>query len=187
MRTFTTLTTGVLLLSLVVSATAQERPGTRVLKPSELKAMSLDVMKSNGDKYLGDMRSLVADVLNGLSEARKSGDPQTVKCVTGALTTVKGLMRLSEQNGIGLQESVIANDRTKAQHEFVKLTIARNKMIELHAQAKGCGGPDAETMFEGDVVLERIFDEDLPVEDARAGLDLPVIILSMPPSSSPFF
>lgn len=188
MRACTSVLIGMVLMGFAASASAETRPaGAKVLKPSELKAMSLESMLNSGEGYLGEMRGLVTDVLKGLAEARQSGDPQSVKCVNNTLATVKGLMRLSEQNSIGLHESVIGKDRNKAQHEYVKLIIARNKMIELHAQAKGCGGPDAATAFEGAVVLDRIFDDDLPFEDARAGLDLPLIILALPPSSSPFF
>ncbi|NOZ00314.1 MAG: hypothetical protein GXP54_00295 [Deltaproteobacteria bacterium] len=187
MKNLTIVMAAVMVTAFAAQSAAQPRTNARILKPSELRTMSLSQMKTRGEKYLGEMRGLVTNVLQGLAEARQAGDPQTVKCVSDTLSTIKGLMRLSEQNGIGLSESVIANDRAKAQHEFVKMTIARNKMIELHAQAKGCGGPDVENAFEGAVVLDRIFDEDLPFEDAKAGLDLPMIILALPPSSSPFF
>jgi len=188
MNRFTFVAVSLVVLFMSASLLAQEDEGQkRMLRPGDLKAMSLEEMQGKGTQYLEDMRKLVDNVLDGLKEARASGDPQAVKCVNNALTTIKGLLRLSEQNGIGLRENVIANDRTRTQHEFVKLTIARNKMIELHAQAKGCGGPDAEMMFEGDVVVEKLFDDDLPFEVVRAGLDLPIMVLDMPPSSSPFF
>jgi hypothetical protein len=179
---------GLAVLSVAVAAMAEERkPTVTQLKPEELKAMSLEQMLDTGERAVAAMNEMVKQVLDGLEDAQGAKDFQRINCIGETLTTIKGLMRLSEQNALTLRERVIARDRPGAEHEFVKLTIARNKLIELHAQAKGCGGPAGETVFEGAPIVDRMFDADLPTEDPRAGLDLPAVQLDPPPSASPYY
>jgi hypothetical protein len=159
---------------------------TTVLKPDDLRAMSMEQMLSSGEAAVTEMNELVNQVLEGLSEAQKRNDIQRMNCVSDVLTTIKGLMRLSEQNALSLRERVIAKDRAGAEHEYVKLSIARNKVVELHAQSKGCGTPGGETVFEGAPVVDRVFDRDLPLEEGRTGLDHPAITIEPPPSASPY-
>ena len=130
---------------LLLAGTPAASPGGAVvLKPDDLKAMGLDTMLSSGESYVKEMNDLVRGVLNELGSARDGKDFQRMNCLGDVLTTLKGLLRLSEQNAITLRERVIAKDRTGAEHEFVKLSIARNKVVELHAQDKGCGSGGTE-------------------------------------------
>ena len=158
-----------------------------VLKPEELKAMSLEAMAQQGETAVQEMNELVRQVLGSLSDAQKQKDFQRMNCLGDVLTTIKGLLRLSEQNSLTLRERAIQRDRPGAEHEYVKLTIARNKVIDLHAQSKGCGGPEGETMFEGTPRVEKMFDKDLPLEEGRSGLDRPAIVIEPPPSASPYY
>ena len=144
-------------------------------------------MLSTGEIAVREMNDVVREVLDSLAEARKNNDFQRMNCVGEVLTTIKGLLRLSDQNTMSLRERVISRDRTGAEHEYVKISIARGKVLELQAQAKGCGGPSSETVFEGTPLVERNFDKDLPLEEPTAGLSQPAVTIEPPPSASPYF
>lgn len=157
------------------------------LQPEALSAIGLSEMQEMADSYLQEMNHLVSDVLALLSEAQKANDLQRVQCIQEVISSLKGMARLSEQYRISLRQAVIANDRATATQEFVKLTMARNKVREWHAQAKGCGGPAAELVFEGEPRVDRTTDSDLPEYDTRSGLDITSIWIDPPPSVSPFY
>ena len=159
----------------------------KALSPDELKAMTLEQMLSSGEKMVAEMKGKSEEILDAYAEAQKQKDFVRINCIGDSLTTMKGLMRLSEENLMSLKMKVIARDRSGAEHEFVKLSIASGKLGDMYAQAKGCGGPTGETVFEGAPVVERRFDKDLPTDDPRAGLDVMAIVLSPPPSASPYY
>ena len=74
------------------------------------------------------MRSALSDVLGRLEEARATKDVVKLNCVNEKLTQVKGLLRISEQSDVALQEAVARKDTTAAEHEYTKVTIARDKV-----------------------------------------------------------
>lgn len=86
------------------------------------------------------MRAALRDVLQKLEEARNSKDVVKLTCVNEKLTQIKGLLRISEQADVGLQEAVARNESEAANHEFTKVTIARSKVDQLRAEAEQCMG-----------------------------------------------
>lgn len=162
---------------------AQESP----LKPEELAKMSLEEMQKKADEYIREMNEMVSDVLKMLQSAQDSKDFQGIQCLNQVVGSLKGLVKLSEQNRIGLRQAVISQDRASATHEFVKIAIGRDRVRELHSQAKGCGGPGAELVLEGQPVVERKFEAGLPLYEVRAGLETPEVPLEPVPSASPFY
>jgi len=176
-------------VAMLVSVSAFAAPDGEqvVLKPEELKAMSTDAMLQSGDAAVKTINDRVTVAMAMLGEARERKDAQRMNCLSDILTTMKGLARLAEQNNQTLRERVAARDRTASEHEFVKMMIARNKVIQLHAQAKGCGGMAGETIFEGAPLVERLFDKDLPLESGSDSLWVPMITTEPPPSASPYY
>ena len=55
-------------------------------------------------------------------------------------TQVKGLLRISEQSDVALQEAVSKRDSTAAEHEYSKISIARNKVAQLRTESEQCIG-----------------------------------------------
>ncbi len=86
------------------------------------------------------MRVQLKDVLAKLEEARNSKDVVKLNCVNEKLTQIKGLLRISEQSDIQLQESVARKETSTAEHEFTKVSIARSKVDQLRAEAEDCIG-----------------------------------------------
>jgi hypothetical protein len=180
--------TVLLLAGMVIAAPAwAQNPPSPALSPEVVRAMSTDEMLRKGEKWVQETGQTIRQVLDAMAEARKQNDFQKMNCIGQALTSLKGLMKLSDQNAISLREKTIAGDRVGAEHEYAKLWIARNKVDDLLAQARGCGGPSGETVYDGTTVVEVDFDDDLPWDDGRLGLSDPLINMEPPPSASPFY
>lgn len=86
------------------------------------------------------MRSVLTEVLGRLEEARSTKDVVKLNCVNEKLTQVKGLLRISEQSDVALQEAVSKKDTTAAEHEYSKVSIARSKVEQLRNEAEQCIG-----------------------------------------------
>jgi hypothetical protein len=157
------------------------------LKPQDVQALGLDDMLAEGERSVQYMNQTARDVLDTLAVARKANDFARMNCIGTALTSIKGLLRISDQNSLSLRERVIGRDRAGAEHEFVKIRIARQKVTELLGRARSCGGPSGDTVFEGGAIVEKQFDDDLPQEDVRMALYQPVFSDLPPPSASPFY
>mgnify|MGYP000917373816 CR=1 FL=1 len=173
----------------VYAAVPKAAPGTenQSLKPQDLQAMSLEEMLSKGEKAVAEMNAVIREVLDALTAAKKTSDFAKMNCIGTALSSIKGLLRITDQNTLALREFVMGRDRAGAEHEYVKIHIAREKVRDLAAQARSCGGPSGDTVFGGQAVVEQDFSEDLPREDVRVALTQPVFSLDPPPSASPFY
>jgi hypothetical protein len=112
-------------------APAPATDASRVPDPEKLRT-SADSLTS--------MRGSLKDVLNKLEEARNSKDVVKLTCVNEKLTQIKGLLRISEQSDIQLQESVARHEVATAEHEYTKVSIARGKVEQLRAEVEQCMG-----------------------------------------------
>jgi hypothetical protein len=86
------------------------------------------------------MRVALRDVLQKLEEARNTKDVVKLTCVNEKLTQIKGLLRISEQSDVALQEAIARRESQTADHEFTKVTIARSRVDQLRAEAEQCMG-----------------------------------------------
>jgi hypothetical protein len=89
---------------------------------------------------VAQMRATLKNVLGKLEEARNTKDVVKLNCVNEKLTQVKGLLRISEQSDVALQEAVAKKDGTSADHEYTKVTIASSKVEQLRGEAEQCIG-----------------------------------------------
>ena len=117
----------------------QAKPG--VTPPTERASDVPDAEKlRRSSASVQRMRSSLSDVLGRLEEARATKDVVKLNCVNEKLTQVKGLLRISEQSDVALQEAVARKDTTAAEHEYTKVTIARGKVDQLRNDAEQCIG-----------------------------------------------
>jgi hypothetical protein len=86
------------------------------------------------------MRTVLSEVLGRLEEARATKDVVKLNCVNEKLTQVKGLLRISEQSDVALQEAVVKKDATAAEHEYSKVSIAKTKVDQLANESQQCIG-----------------------------------------------
>ena len=113
---------------------------------------------------VGRMRSVLTEVLGRLEEARATKDVVKLNCVNEKLTQVKGLLRISEQSDVALQEAVAKKDTTAAEHEYSKVSIAKGKVEQLRGEAEQCIGQLAFRTDEN-LTVEVEVPSGLPTED----------------------
>jgi hypothetical protein len=179
---FKLLLPGLLLAPLALGQTPPPASGTPAPLPADLldvhrvdeKASSVpDATKiSRSAADVAQMRATLKSVLGKLEEARNTKDVVKLNCVNEKLTQVKGLLRISEQSDVALQEAVAKKDATSADHEYTKVTIASAKVEQLKGEAEQCIG-----------ALAFRTDENLSVEVVTP--DLPGGDPSNPPAPTP--
>ncbi|HYV47049.1 MAG TPA: hypothetical protein VFA20_19460 [Myxococcaceae bacterium] len=132
---------------------------------------------------LGRMRNVLKEVLGKLEEARNTKDVVKLNCVNEKLTQIKGLLRISEQSDVALQESVAKKETSSGEHEFTKVMIARQKVDQLRAEAEECIGQLAFRTDEN-LTVEVEVPDDLPNLDPTKPQD-PGVVINRPPPISP--
>jgi hypothetical protein len=128
------------------------------------------------------MRGALKDVLVKLEEARNSKDVVKLNCVNEKLTQIKGLLRISEQSDIALQESVAKKESATSEHEYTKVSIAVVKVNQLRAEAEECIGQLAFRTDEN-ATTEVEEPEGLPKGDPTLLVPLPTVESRNPPAS----
>ncbi|XXF79793.1 hypothetical protein P2318_08540 [Myxococcaceae bacterium GXIMD 01537] len=159
---------------------APEVPGLVGEKASEVP----DAEKlSRSTAALGNMREVLRQVLEKLEEARRTKDVVKLNCVNEKLTQIKGLLRISEQADVALQEAIARKETTPSEHEYTKVVIAQQKVRQLRAEAEECIGQLA---FRTDENLSVEVEEptNLPGGDPTQ-TQLPADVHVRPPPASP--
>ena len=93
------------------------------------------VMLRLSTQYISEMREILKASLHKLEEARNSRDVVTLNYVNEKLTQIKGLLRISEQSDIDLQEAIARRDHLAASHAFEKISIAHRKVVQLRDES----------------------------------------------------
>ena len=177
-----------LLALLAASAVlAQTTPGPAaapLAQPQEKASDVPDSQKiSRSATAVTQMRNTLKVVLAKLEEARNTKDVVKLNCVNEKLTQVKGLLRISEQSDVALQEAVAKKDEAAADHEYTKVTIAQTKVETLRSEAEQCIGQLAFRTDEN-MSVEVLVPTDLPGGDpSNPAAPLPTTI--SPPPASP--
>lgn len=127
------------------------------------------------------IRVVLKDALTKLEEARNTKDVVKLNCVNEKLTQIKGLLRISEQSDVALQEAIARGEAQAANHEYTKVTIARQKVDQLRAEAEECIGQLAFRTDEN-MIVEVIEPEGLPDDPTRPP-PAPAALTRPPPAS----
>lgn len=175
----------VLVAAGLASAQPQPPASAPAAAPAVAKASDVpdDEKLERSTGALGDMREVLRQVLEKLEEARRTKDVVKLNCVNEKLTQIKGLLRISEQADVGLQEAVARRDGPAGEHEFTKVMIAQQKVKQLRAEAEECIGQLA---FRTDENLSVEVEEprDLPGGDPTQ-TQTPTDVNVRPPPASP--
>lgn len=146
----------VLLLGLLVGATpliAQgqtEQDGLFSKKDDE--QVPVAKFEEKAAEYLVEMRSNLTKGLAILRDAREDKDALRLQCVNEKIAAMKGVLRISEDANISLQETLATQATERARYEFNKVRTSKNKMAELVSAAQNCVGADA--VYTGDSQVE---------------------------------
>lgn len=136
---------------------------------------------TQAEEHLERMKQVLKQVIGRLEEARNEKDIVRLNCVNEKLTQVKGLLKVSEQADIALQEAVARRDEA-ADAEFQKIAIARAKVDQLRAEVEECIGQLAFAVDEKTTV-EVEQPRDLPEGDLTDRQPPPPVISRPPPAS----
>jgi hypothetical protein len=175
---------GVLLWGALANAQVK---GGEILERDQIAKMSPSDISSKAESYLKDMEQALDSVSKMLKEAQDSKDFQRFQCVNGVLTMMKSVVKMAQETKVDLGQAIRANDRASVEHQFIKISIAWGKVVELEARAKACGGPGLEAIFEGKTIREKE-EEGVPMDNVKAGVVETGIsggMLMPPPSGIP--
>ncbi|WP_164006896.1 hypothetical protein [Pyxidicoccus trucidator] len=131
---------------------------------------------------LGVMREVLRQVLGKVEEARRTKDVVKLNCANEKLTQIKGLLRISEQADVSLQEALSTKETSTSDHEYTKVMIARQKVGQLRSEAEECIGQLAFRTDEN-LFVEVEEPENLPGGDPTRPPPPDVIVVRPPPAS----
>ena len=127
-------------------------------------------------KQIEAMKTSLRDGFSSLERARADKDIVKLNCVNEKLASMKGLLKISEQADVSLQEAVARRDKDTANHEYTKIAIAAQKVESLSIESKGCAGEA--THYTGDTRTEVTAEGNVPpplvppgMESVGAGFD----------------
>lgn len=138
MRRFA-IASAVLVALMAVSVLAPAKTGGG---DADLSDMSIDDMQTSADTMVQNMEAQLATSFKLLEEALAGTDADAINVRNEAITAMKGLVKLSEENYMTLQQKSAEGDRAGVEHEYVKISIAQAKVTELFAQVRTAGGID---------------------------------------------
>lgn len=179
----------VLALSFLGPTAARGQPATEakggIASEFERAAALPDAEKlERSAQYLAEMKQILGTVLKLLKEARDEKDVIKVNCVNEKLTSIKGLIRISEQADVALQEAVAKGESDTSAHEFHKLVISHQKIKILKTEAEQCVGELAFAVGKTNVEIE--VDRDVVPQDDPTMVPLPDTPVVRPPAASPY-
>ena len=89
----------------------------------EVPQLSVAEMVERSSEQLKEMDSVIQAAFDSLEQARNDEDLQRISCINDALTAMKGLLKLAEENMLSLRETAARSDRESAEFEHMKISI----------------------------------------------------------------
>lgn len=115
---------------------------------------------------VASMRNSLTKGLEELKQAREKKDAVELTCVNEQVTAMKGILRVSEDANVSLQEALSANDTERARYEFRKIQVSKRKMDDLLQAAINCAGAEASS---SNTSVEMEIDPNLAIIDPYYG------------------
>ena len=155
-------------------ASAQAKRSDVALTFEKASGLSSQQQLAAGERLLQKMKDSLRRGFRLLEQARSEKDIVKLNAIDEILSSMKGLLKVSEAAYVALQEAVARKDRETADHEYTKIAIAAQKIEALAVQAEGAvGGQLVQSgQTELDVTAEGMAPEgDVPT--GGAGADIP--------------
>ena len=145
------------------------------LSPAEQLAQS--------ESFLARMEGSRSTVRRQLEQARAQRDVVKTLCLNDKLNQIDVAIRSARERRQALELAANRKDADLANHEFTILTVLRQRVDQLTAEANQCIGQEAG--FVGESAVTTTIDPNLPQEDPSEYPDTDVIV--EPPACSSCF
>lgn len=99
--------------------------------------------QSRVEEALKAMRGALTKGLEIIKDARESNDAIKLRCVNEQVAQMKGVLRITQDANVSLQEALLTRENERARYEFEKVRTSRAKMAELLNTAQHCVGSQA--------------------------------------------
>jgi hypothetical protein len=133
-------------------------------------------------KHIARMEQAAGGVRKMLEEARKQRDVVKTLCLNDKLSQVDVAIRSGRDRRTQLQAAVNRNDSELASHEFTILTVLRQRVEQLVAEANQCIGEEA--AFVGDTRTRVTIDPSIPPDETPYPPTDPSLVIGPPPCTS---
>ena len=156
------------------------------VRPADLKKQSIQELAEKAESTVEGMQRMLKESFSLLEKSIQEKRPEEVTMRREAITAMKGLVRLSEDGLVALQQYAAERDRERVEHEYVKIVIASSKIGELYAQVQSVGGVfDLEV---ADVDRKMTYVGSLPADPVLpTQFQEPAVMPDPPVSASPYF
>lgn len=118
---------------------------------------------AEADSQIGRMEQASATVRRQLEQARGARDVVKTLCLNDKLSQIDVAVRSAKDRRQSLQLAINRNDAELGSHEFTILTVLRQRVEQLSAEANQCIGEEANLLGESKVTTT--VDPTLPPDD----------------------
>jgi hypothetical protein len=173
----------IVVLSAANSATAQQPAPTSAQVGFEQRPqLSPQEELAQSEAILGRIDAAAATVRRQLEVARAARDVVKTLCLNDKLSQIDVANRSSRDRQTALQSAVQRNDVELANHEFTIMTVLRQRVEQLTAEANQCIGE--EMAFIGQTQITTTIDPNLPPVDTTLYPPTDDTFVSGPPACS---
>jgi len=137
---------------------------------------------AQADTVLARIDAAVATVRHQLETARQARDVVKTLCLNDKMSQTDVANRSARDRQAALQAAVQRNDAELANHEFAILTVLRQRVEQLTAEANQCIGE--EMAFIGQTAIITTIDPNLPGEDNTVNPSTDPTPVTEPPACS---
>ena len=174
------------------SPTKAEDPVGTFGEDEDLTKLSDSQLAERAEKLVKRMEEQLTDSFWLLEASLTAGDVSGAMARNEAITVMKGLVKLSEQNLMNMQQKAAEGDRKRVENEYVKISIAHAKVQEYYAQVKSAVSIGVTNLELSQVERRLVYSGTLPVVDDLPGLydqtyDVFINTPAEPAHASPYF
>jgi hypothetical protein len=133
-------------------------------------------------RSLGRMQQAASAVRKQLEEARRQRDVVKTLCLNDKLSQIDVAIRSARDRIQSLQSAVARKDTELSNHEFTILTVLRQRVEQLTAEANQCIGE--ESAFVGDTRVKTTIDPGIAPDDTPYPPNDPTLVAGVPQCTS---
>ena len=169
----------------IASAQAQTTPPPSEASGGVSRQVNLTPAEQlqQSDGFLARMEGARSTVRRQLEQARAQRDVVKTLCLNDKLNQIDVAIRSARERRQALELAANRKDADLSNHEFTILTVLRQRVDQLTAEANQCIGQEAG--FVGESAVTTTIDPNLPQEDPSEYPDTDVIV--EPPACSSCF